>query len=373
MSDSQNNLSSRFSVEWTHQLFNTDSAFKAGDALNQVCDSLSPVRLLPIIDEGVAEKHPSLVETIHQWGVTAHVNCCPPLIIKGGEQSKNNFACVEQILEAIHNEHICRKSVVLAIGGGAALDVIGFAASIAHRGIPLIRIPTTTLSACDSGLGVKNGINYFDKKNFIGVFDPPYAVINDYSFLTTLDDRHWISGVSEAVKVALIKDEALFDTIESKAEMLVNRNMDVAKSIIMRSADLHLHHITEGGDPFEKSESRPLDFGHWSAHKLEPLTEFTLTHGEAVSIGLALDITISKRLGFLDECTHRRILSVLHSLNLPTAHKELLNPELIKGLEEFREHIGGELTLLMLEGIGKPNEIHELDLETVRQAIDELM
>ncbi len=360
-------------MEWTHQLFNTDSAFKAGDALAQVCGHLSPVKLLPVIDKGVIEKHPSLIEMIQQWGTTANVNCCPPVIIKGGEQSKNNFACVEQILEAIHNEHLCRKSVVLAIGGGAALDVIGFAASIAHRGIPLIRIPTTTLSACDSGLGVKNGINYFGKKNFIGVFDPPYAVINDYSYLTTLDDRHWISGVSEAVKVALIKDEALFDTIESKAEMLVNRNMDVAKSIIMRSANLHLHHITEGGDPFEKSESRPLDFGHWSAHKLEPLTEFTLTHGEAVSIGLALDITISKRLGFLDECTHRRILSVLHSLNLPTTHKELLNPELIKGLEEFREHIGGELTLLMLEGIGKPNEIHELDLETVRQAIDELM
>ena len=360
-------------MEWTHQLFNTDSAFKAGDALAQVCGHLSPVKLLPVIDKGVIEKHPSLIEMIQQWGTTANVNCCPPVIIKGGEQSKNNFACVEQILEAIHNEHLCRKSVVLAIGGGAALDVIGFAASIAHRGIPLIRIPTTTLSACDSGLGVKNGINYFGKKNFIGVFDPPYAVINDYSFLTTLDDRHWISGVSEAVKVALIRDEALFDTIESKAEMLVNRNMDVAKSIIMRSANLHLHHITEGGDPFEKSESRPLDFGHWSAHKLEPLTEFTLTHGESVSIGLALDITISKRLGFLDECTHRRILSVLHSLNLPTTHKELLNPELIKGLEEFREHIGGELTLLMLEGIGKPNEIHELDLETVRQAIDELM
>ncbi len=360
-------------MEWTHQLFNTDSAFKAGDALAQVCGHLSPVKLLPVIDKGVIEKHPSLIEMIQQWGTTANVNCCPPVIIKGGEQSKNNFACVEQILEAIHNEHLCRKSVVLAIGGGAALDVIGFAASIAHRGIPLIRIPTTTLSACDSGLGVKNGINYFGKKNFIGVFDPPYAVINDYSYLTTLDDRHWISGVSEAVKVALIKDEALFDTIESKAEMLVNRNMDVAKSIIMRSANLHLHHITEGGDPFEKSESRPLDFGHWSAHKLEPLTEFTLTHGESVSIGLALDITISKRLGFLDECTHRRILSVLHSLNLPTTHKELLNPELIKGLEEFREHIGGELTLLMLEGIGKPNEIHELDLETVRQAIDELM
>ena len=373
MSDSQNNLSSPFSVEWTHQLLNTDSAFGANDALAQVCSPLYPVKLLPIIDDGVIEHHPSLAETIQQWGMTASVTCCPPVIIKGGEQSKNSFACVEQILEAIHNDHLCRKSVVLAIGGGAALDVIGFAASIAHRGIPLIRIPTTTLSACDSGLGVKNGINYFGKKNFLGVFDPPYAVINDYSFLTTLNDRHWISGMSEAVKVALIKADSLFDTIESNAETLVNRNMDVAKSIIMRSADLHLHHITEAGDPFEKNESRPLDFGHWSAHKLEPLTEFTLTHGEAVSIGLALDVTISKRLGFLDEHTHRRILSLLHSLNLPTTHEALLNPELIGGLEEFREHIGGKLTLLMLEGIGKPIEIHELDSETVRQAIDELM
>ncbi len=373
MIDSQHNLSSPFSVEWTHQLFNTESAFGVDNALTQICKSLTPVKLLPIIDDGVFAQHPSLTKMIQQWGETANVNCCAPLTIQGGEQSKNDFACVEQILEAIHNEHLCRKSAVLAIGGGAVLDAIGFAASIAHRGIPLIRIPTTTLSACDSGLGVKNGINYFGKKNFIGVFDPPYAVINDFSFLTTLDDRHWISGMSEAVKVALIKDHKLFDSIESQVESLANRNMDVAKDVIMRSADLHLHHITEGGDPFEKNESRPLDFGHWSAHKLETLTEFTLTHGEAVSIGLALDVTISKRLGFLDEHAHGRILSLLNSLNLPTTHEELLNPELINGLEEFREHIGGKLTLLMLEDIGQPIEIHELDSEVVRQAIDELM
>ena len=360
-------------MEWTHQLLNTDSAFCSDNALTQVCEALSPVKLLPIIDEGVYANHTSLSETIQSWGDTTNVNCCAPLIIQGGEQSKNNFTCVERILEAVHSEHLCRKSVVLAIGGGAALDVIGFATSIAHRGIPLIRIPTTTLSACDSGLGVKNGINYFGKKNFIGVFDPPYAVINDFSFLPTLDDRHWISGMSEAVKVALIKDENLFNTIESQADALVARDASVAKDIITRSAELHLLHITTGGDPFEKNESRPLDFGHWAAHKLEPLTNFALTHGEAVSIGLALDITISKRLGFLDDSTHSRILSLLKSLNLPTTHEALLNPELIHGLEEFREHIGGELTLLMLEGIGKPIEIHELDSETVRQAIGELM
>ena len=373
MSDSQNNLSSPFSVEWTHHLFNTDSAFGSDDALTQVCDSLTPVKLLPVIDDGVFANHPSLTETIQEWGKTANVSCSAPLIIEGGEQSKNNFNCVEQILEAIHNEHLCRKSAVLAIGGGAALDVIGFAASIAHRGIPIVRMPTTTLSACDSGLGVKNGINYFGKKNFIGVFDPPCAVINDFSFLPTLDSKHWISGMSEAVKVSLIKDESLFNSIETHADLLVAMDSSVARDVITRSAELHLLHITTGGDPFEKNESRPLDFGHWSAHKLEPLTEFTLTHGEAVAIGLALDVTISKLLGFLDENTHGRILSLLNSLNLPTTHEALLKPELLNGLEEFREHIGGELTLLMLEGIGKPIEIHELDSETVRQAIGELM
>ncbi len=373
VSDTQHHLNSPFTVEWNHQLFNTDSAFDVGGAFSEVCNALSPVKVLPVIDKGVHQSHPELVQRMEKWSQSTNTNCCDPLIIEGGEASKNNFTTIELILESIHKEHLCRKSCVLAIGGGAALDVIGFAASIAHRGIPLVRMPTTTLSACDSGLGVKNGINYFGKKNFIGVFDPPFAVINDFSFLSTLDDRHWRSGLSEAVKVALIKDKNLFDDIESQSKQLIAREIDVAKRIILHSAELHLLHITTGGDPFEKHESRPLDFGHWSAHKLEPLTDFTLTHGEAVSIGLALDVTISKLLGFLNEQTHARILSLLKALHLPTSHPALANPELVNGLEEFREHIGGKLTLLMIEGIGTPREIHELDSTTLRQAIEELM
>ena len=143
-----------------------------------------------------------------------------PVVICGGEAAKNDNAVVHSILEEVHNNNLCRKSCILVIGGGAVLDVVGYVASIAHRGIPLIRMPSTTLSQGDSGVGVKNGINYFGKKNFVGVFDPPYAVVNDFSLLQSLDERHWRSGLSEAIKVALIKDSDLLQEIESNVETL---------------------------------------------------------------------------------------------------------------------------------------------------------
>jgi 3-dehydroquinate synthase len=280
---------------------------------------------------------------------------------------------VGQVLTAINDNNLCRKSCVLVIGGGALLDAVGFAASTAHRGIPIIRMPSTTLAQCDSGVGVKNAVNYFGKKNFIGVFDPPHAVVNDSRLLTSLDDRHWRSGLSEAVKVALIKDATFFKEIEQCAQQLVNRDQEAIINVIKKSAILHLEHITNGGDPFERLNARPLDFGHWSAHKLEQITGNELTHGEAVSIGLAIDVGCSVALGFLDESVAKRVIALLQNLGLPTSIKALEDRALIDGIEEFRQHLGGPLTLLMIKGIAEPVEVHELDELIVRQVLAELL
>jgi 3-dehydroquinate synthase len=234
-------------------------------------------------------------------------------------------------------------------------------------------MPSTTLSQGDSGVGVKNGINYFGKKNFVGVFDPPYAVVNDVSLLPSLDDRHWRSGLSEAIKVALIKDGALFYEIEKNVDALLHRDIEVMSSILRRSAELHLFHITTGGDPFERDAARPLDFGHWAAHKLEQMTNYVLSHGDAVSIGLSIDLKCSVQLGLLDASLAHRVISILQQLGFPTSCPELTNQELLDGIEEFRQHLGGTLTLLMLIDIEKTVDIHALDFEVVRQAIAELM
>src|SRR5690606_3688685 len=229
------------------------------------------------------------------------------------------------------------------------------------------------LSQNDSGVGVKNGINYFNKKNFLGSFTPPVAVFNDYHFLTTLDDAEWRSGISEAVKVSLIRDAAFFEWIETNASSMVARDMSAMRYQIRRSAELHLQHIA-GADPFETGSSRPLDFGHWSAHKLEQLSDFTVRHGDAVATGIALDTVYSFLSGRLNDDAMKRVLRVIRALGFSLTHPLLEvssdKSPLLDGLNEFREHLGGRLTIMLLRDIGKGEEVHEIDPAIVREAAE---
>jgi 3-dehydroquinate synthase len=233
----------------------------------------------------------------------------------------------------------------------------------------LIRVPTTVLAQADASIGVKNGVNAFGKKNFIGVFAPPWAVFNDFAFLHTLPQRDWIAGVAEAVKVALIRDPVFFDYIEKKASVLAQRNMEAMRHVIHRCATLHLQHIATAADPFESGSSRPLDFGHWSAHKLEQLTQFRLKHGEAVAVGIALDMTYANCAGLLSGQDRDRVLNVLRNLGF-ALHVPELNASVLGGLQEFREHLGGRLTIMLLSGIGKPVEVHKVDETQVMKSIE---
>jgi len=209
----------------------------------------------------------------------------------------------------------------LAVGGGAVLDAVGFAAAITHRGLRLIRIATTTLSQADSAMAVKNGINAFGKKNYMGVFATPWAIINDESTLDTLSEDHWLAGFSEAIKVSLLKDPLLFEYIDRNRHGVRRRDLDVSIPIIRRSGTLHFDHITQNGDPFEREDARPLDFGHWSAHKLEQMSGFELSHGQAVAIGIAIDATYANFMGWLDDADHRRILECLSGIGFKLYHK----------------------------------------------------
>ncbi|STX29727.1 3-dehydroquinate synthase [Legionella beliardensis] len=377
-------LKQNFSVDYHYDIYFTKGLFEPDNSIfaNVVEKQAGgPAKLLIVIDERIAATLPTLCEQIESY-VQLHSQtmqlCEKPLCLPGGESIKNDHHFVDTIYEHINIDGICRHSYVVAIGGGAFLDAVGFAAATAHRGIRLIRIPTTVLSQDDSGVGVKNGINYFGKKNYIGTFAPPYAVLNDYNFLASLELRDWLSGIAEAVKVSLIKDARLFHYIQSNAALLATeKKEDVLYEIIWRSAELHMKHIGTQGDPFELGSSRPLDFGHWAAHKLEQFTNYRLRHGEAVAIGLALDTTYSCLIGLLSSEEWHQVLTTLDNLNLtlyvPELSQHMENPEhpdsIFKGLIEFREHLGGELTLMMLQEIGKGIEVHSVDFDIYRKAI----
>ena len=371
-------LNQSFTIKYDYKVYFTSELFhKQNTLLHDFLSKADSIhgnrKILFVLDDGVANSHPDLVKNIKAYfAYYDAVKLIPDvLIIPGGERAKNDTDYLDEVLEAVNLYGIDRHSFVAAIGGGSVLDMVGYASAISHRGVKHIRIPTTVLSQNDSGVGVKNGINYFNKKNFLGTFTPPIAVFNDDSFLKTLNDDEWRSGVSEAIKVALIKDSQFFEWLEENVTALVKRNLNMMNQLIWQCAKLHMEHIS-GKDPFESGSSRPLDFGHWSAHKLEYLTNFQIRHGEAVAMGIALDTVYSNLSGLLPNDETQRIIQLLKKFGFDITHpllqiKENDSPILL-GLEEFREHLGGQLTIMLLNGIGKGIEVHEMDTLRLKKA-----
>src|SRR6266540_5262601 len=372
-------------VSYRHRVFFTRRAFDRGNrVLRDVLadgEPREPQKVFVVLDESLARARPELARDIEVYFAAFSDSLklvCAPFVIEGGERTKNSYFHVSEIHSHIERYHIDRHSYVIAAGGGAILDVVGLAAATAHRGCRLVRVPTTTLSQGDSGVGVKNGINAFGKKNFIGTFAPPFAVINDFDLLASLSPRDKRAGYVEAVKVALIRDRTFFEAIERDAARLRTFDPDAMQQLIYRCAELHVNHIATSGDPFEFGSARPLDFGHWAAHKLEQLTDYAMRHGEAVAIGIALDTIYSRKAGCLDGASAERVLHLLEKLGFELFANELLNVDsennlmVLKGLEEFREHLGGQLTLTLLKGIGHGFEVHTMNLPRVIEAIYEL-
>jgi len=299
----------------------------------------------------------------------------PAEIVPGGEKIKSGWDLAKPIMTTLAESHLCRQSYVLAIGGGCVLDAVGLAASLVHRGLRLIRIPTTVLAQADAGVGVKNGINEHGMKNFAGTFAPPFAVLIDYQFLQTLPPKYWLGGIAEAFKVAIIKDREFFDYLCQHAAKLREKDETAIKTAIRRCAILHLAHIGANGDPFEFGTARPLDFGHWSAHRLEALSGYELGHGQAVSIGIAIDSFYASQIGLISGKECDAILNGLEETGLPVWSEllELRRPEgrleILQGLDDFQEHLGGQLNVTMPAGIGRKIEVHEMDPAIVEQAI----
>ena len=366
-------------VSFKHRIVYTRDAFNASN--RELADILAEGggrRALVIMESPVAEAWSQLSHDVARYFQDIDVELVGVRTLPGGETVKNDDLWVRETWQAIDRARLDRHSYLIAIGGGAFLDAIGFGAATAHRGVRLVRFPTTTLSQDDSGVGVKCAINAFGKKNWIGCFQVPFAVINDHNFLHSQPEETRRAGLIEAIKVALVKDSHFYEWIEAHVEDLKALKPEAVETCVERSGMLHAEHIATSGDPFESGSSRPLDYGHWAAHKLEALTEYRLSHAEAVAIGLSLDTLYSARIGLADESLAERVLNVVSHLGLQTYHPGLDwtdedgKRRVFEGIHEFREHLGGELTVLMLKGIGKGVDVHEIDLEVMAACIAEL-
>jgi len=368
-----------FPVVFTHRLFDAGNPV-LGETLNRLGEGRQH-RAMVFIDESVSTANPRLIEEAKQY-FAAHAGALElagePEIVPGGEAIKNDFPYVEGLIRRLLERRMDRHSYIIAIGGGAVLDAVGFAAALVHRGLRLVRVPTTVLAQNDAGVGVKNGVNFLGGKNAIGAFAPPFAVLNDFEFLLTLPVRDWLNGVAEAFKVAIIRDRTFFADLLASAHLYPQRDFAAMQTLVMRCAEMHLEHIRTNGDPFEYGRARPLDFGHWSAHKLELISEFRISHGEAVASGVLLDSIYAQAQGWITAAELGQITDGLRRSGFQLWFDEIdaRHPDgrrvIFDGLREFQEHLGGELCVTYPKGIGSRFEVHEIDLAIMDQSIHEM-
>jgi 3-dehydroquinate synthase len=372
----------RFSISFAYPVVFTRGLFDPANA--SLADALAlngavgPGRCAVFLDDGLLAAQPSLAHEIEAYAAArpdAITLAAAPIPVPGGEKAKADLGTFQTVLDAIQRLRIDRHSYVLAVGGGAMLDTVGLAAATAHRGVRLLRAPTTTLAQNDAGVGVKTAVNLNGAKNYMGAFAPPWAVLNDFDMLRTLPPTDRIAGVSEAVKVALIRDAAFFSWLEGAADALRAFEPTAEEHMIRRCAALHLAQIAHGGDPFETGSARPLDFGHWAAHRLESITGGAARHGDAVAIGVALDARYATLAGLLTPGEDARVATLLRRLGFRLWRPELAvrdpagRPALLRGVEDFREHLGGRLSVTMLRAIGEGVEVDVIDEALVAQAL----
>ncbi len=379
--DFEDLIEQKISIPADYQVYFTRDVFDLGNpVLRQeiLRQSELQVSAAVFVDASVMAADPALEQKITDYfTASAQINLLSaPIIVPGGEACKNDPALLNDFYQRVIELAIDRHSCIVVIGGGAVLDFVGYGASTAHRGIRLIRVPTTVLSQNDSGVGVKNGINFAHRKNFLGTFSTPDAVINDVDFLYTLSPRDQRAGMAEAIKVSLIRDAGFFDWLERHVTQMVSFEVDAVSYSIRHSARIHARQIASGGDPFEKGSARPLDYGHWLAHKLEALSDYSVRHGEAVAIGMLVDARYSNLKGLLDCASLERLTRLLKNFGFTLWHDSLQQHDsqgqllVMQGLAEFREHLGGELTITLLTSLGSGVEVHEIDDELMQQSLD---
>lgn len=378
-------LSQRLSLSFEYSIVRSNEVFAPRS--RALVEALKPAagasrgRLCVFVDSGIVDVDPEIRPRIDRY-VRAHAAELEPLgevtVVPGGERCKNDETILRSVLFALHRFGVDRHAYVVCVGGGAVLDMVGYAAALTHRGVRVVRIPTTVLAQADSAVGVKNGVNAFGKKNFLGVFAPPWAVLIDPSTLETLPRREAVAGMAEAVKVALLRDPELFDWIRSNVRGLSNGEHALIETLVWRSALLHAAHISRSGDPFERGTARPLDFGHWSAHKLEVTSDYRLRHGEAVAIGMAIDLRYAREKGLASSSFVEEVIAVLRELGLPTWDPALElqgasgRLSVLDGLTEFREHIGGELAIPLVLEAGVSHEVSQVDESAMIAALRSL-
>jgi len=285
--------------------------------------------------------------------------------VQPGEQHKT-LKTVDAIYERFLGWEIDRSSTIVGVGGGMVCDIAGFVASTYLRGISFGFVPTTLLAQVDASVGGKNGVNYRGYKNLVGTFNQPQFVLCDFVFLKTLPYDELKNGVSEAIKSALIGDEALFDFIERNGQGISSRNDDAIQKVVYGS--LHVKIGVVSRDETEKGERRKLNFGHTVGHAVEKTTGYS--HGEAVSIGMVMAAKLSEKKGTLTREDVKRIEALLSYFKLPVKC-ESDREAIMDAIRKDKKREGEDIHFVLLDGIGRAR-IEKITIDELREVFFDL-
>ncbi len=290
--------------------------------------------------------------------------------IPAGESSKSVTTVLDVVSQLISLK-VSRKSVLIALGGGVVGDVTGFIASIYMRSIPYLQIPTTLLAQVDSSVGGKTGVDLPEGKNLLGTFYQPKAVYIDLSFLKTLSDKDFANGLAEIIKYGIIGDQNLFEFLEHESDGINERKPSLMKSLVGRSCKIKADIVEM--DEKELGLRRILNFGHTLGHGLEAASDYTLSHGEAISIGMVGAAKISHRLDYLDRASYKRIVDLIKHYELPTnIPAGIETSRILDFLATDKKAVGGQLHFVLVKKIGVPFVTPEVPSGVVVEAVEEL-
>ena len=300
---------------------------------------------------------------------------CRYLILPAGEPCKvlDSVVTIADELDRFGIDR--RREPVISFGGGVLLDVVCVATSLYRRGVPYVRVPTTLIGLVDAAVGAKTGVNHGGHKNRLGTFQPPAGVLLDRRFLSTLDDRHLRNGLAEIVKLAIVRDERLFELLEDYGELLVRERFQGCSPAGERVAQEVLHRAVQGmlaelePNLWEQELDRLVDFGHSVGPAIEMLAGGDLLHGESVAIDIAVFTTVAARRGLLGDKDAQRVLELLHRLALPIDHVLLDDDVLRRAMADTVRHRDGRQRLPVPVGIGVATFLNDVTEDELRSAV----
>lgn len=282
-----------------------------------------------------------------------------------GEANKN-LDTVSEIYETLIKNKFDRNDMLLALGGGVTGDITGFVASSYLRGIDFVQIPTSLLSQVDSSIGGKTGVDFKAYKNMVGAFYMPKLVYMNLSTLNSLSEREFLSGMGEIIKHGLIRDNEYFEWLSENRDKIIAKDYETLKQMIFVSCNIK--RVVVENDPKEKGERAHLNFGHTIGHAIEKLKDFSLLHGECVSIGMSAAAYISKVKGNITETEYETINNVITSFNLPITTSDIVASEVVEATLNDKKMDAGVIKFVTLKSMGEAVIDRTIDKSLLEEA-----